>query len=196
MSKQAVLISIRPEWVEKILSGEKTVEIRKRKPHFPDPFKCYIYCTKGGDEKWLAGVKGGRESYKMNGTVCAEFTCDSIQEFSCPFPAYSKEVDQTILKDACIAYVWAHLYLGHKSGYAWHISDVKVYDKPKEVSTFYKWDSSGNDIRPCVNGRNCEHIGFDYSEDCEICKIDYDGENCPFLKLSRPPQSWCYVEKI
>lgn len=59
-----------------------------------------------------------------------EFTCDSIQNFSCPFPAYSKEVDQTILKDACISYVWAHLYLGHKSGYAWHISDVKVYDKP------------------------------------------------------------------
>ena len=130
MSNPAVLISIRPEWVEKILSGEKTVEIRKRKPYFPTPFKCYIYCTKSDEEKWLAGVNGGRESYKLNGTVCAEFTCDSIQNFSCPFPAYSKEVDQTILNDACIAYIWAHLYLGHKSGCAWHISDVKVYDKP------------------------------------------------------------------
>ena len=136
MSKQAVLISIRPEWVGKILSGGKTVEIRKRKPYFGAPFKCYIYCTKGGEEKWLAGVKGGRESYKLNGTVCAEFTCDSIQNFSCPFPAYSKEVDQTILKDACIAYIWTHLYLGHKSGYAWHISNVKVYDKPAFVTDF------------------------------------------------------------
>ena len=136
MSNPAVLISIRAEWVEKILTGEKTVEIRKRKPYFGAPFKCYIYCTKGGEEKWLAGVKGGRESYKLNGTVCAEFTCDSIQNFSCPFPAYSKEVDQTILKDACIAYIWAHLYLGHKSGYAWHISNVKVYDKPAFVTDF------------------------------------------------------------
>ena len=136
MSNPAVLISIRPEWVEKIFSGEKTVEIRKCKPYFPAPFKCYIYCTKGREEKWLAGVKDGRESYKLNGTVCAEFTCDSIQNFSCPFPAYSKEVDQTILKDARIAYGWANLYLGHKSGCAWHISDVKVYDHPMFITDF------------------------------------------------------------
>lgn len=130
MSKPAVLISIRPEWVEKILSGEKTVEIRKRKPYFEPPFKCYIYCTKRGDEKWLAGVKGGRESYKLNGTVCAEFTCDSIRYFSCPFPAYNTEVDKDTLKAACVSFSFAHRYLGHKSGYAWHISNVKVYDKP------------------------------------------------------------------
>lgn len=130
MSNPAVLISIRPEWAEKILSGEKTVEIRKRKPYFEPPFKCYIYFTKGGEEKWLAGVKDVRESYKLNGTVCAEFTCDSIQDFSCPFPAYSKDVDQTILKDACVSFSFAHRYLGHKSGFVWHISDVNVYDKP------------------------------------------------------------------
>lgn len=29
---KAVLISIRPEWVEKILAGEKTLEIRKNRP--------------------------------------------------------------------------------------------------------------------------------------------------------------------
>lgn len=130
MSNKAVLISIRPEWVEKILSGEKTVEIRKRKPYFPTPFKCYIYCTKSGYGKWLAGVKGGRESYKLNGTVCAEFTCDSIQDFSCPFLAYNTEVDKTTLKAACVSFSFAHRYLGHKSGYTWHISNVKVYDKP------------------------------------------------------------------
>ena len=136
MSNPAVLISIRPEWMEKILSGEKTVEIRKRKPYFPAPFKCYVYCTKGGEEKWLEGVKDGRESYKLNGTVFAEFTCDYIQSFDCPFPANQKEVDQIILKGACIAYVWAHLYLGNKTGYAWHISDVKVYDQPMFVTDF------------------------------------------------------------
>lgn len=179
MSKPAVLISIRPEWVEKILSGEKKVEIRKRKPYFPAPFKCYIYCTKGGEEKWLAGVKGGRESYKLNGTVCAEFTCDSIQNFSCPFPAYSKEVDQTILKDACIAYVWAHLYLGHKSGCAWHISDVKVYDKSKKITDFKRWNRTEENV-PCA------HVKSLY-EPCETCTA---------CNLKRPPQSWCYVEEL
>lgn len=122
MSNPAVLISIRPEWVEKILAGEKTVEIRKRKPYFGTPFKCYIYCTKGGKEKW--------QTYTLNGTVCAEFTCDYIQNFSCPFPAYNTEVDKATLKDACVSFSFAHRYLGHKSGYAWHISDVKVYDQP------------------------------------------------------------------
>lgn len=58
----AILISIRPEWVEKILNGEKTIEIRKSCPKEwkdysngktkikPEPEKCYIYCTK--PKKW------------------------------------------------------------------------------------------------------------------------------------------------
>lgn len=39
---KAVLISIRPEWVEKIANYEKTIEIRKTKPDLETPFKCYI----------------------------------------------------------------------------------------------------------------------------------------------------------
>lgn len=123
MSNPAVLISIRPEWVEKILSGEKTLEIRKRKPYFPAPFKCYIYCTKGGEEKWLAGVKGGRESYKLNGTVCAEFTCDSIKPILPPF---------TENEGTCLSPEQIKKYAGDWELWlqAWHISDVKVYYKP------------------------------------------------------------------
>ena len=45
MSK-AVLISIRPEWCNKIAGGQKSVEIRKTEPNLKKPFKCYIYCTK------------------------------------------------------------------------------------------------------------------------------------------------------
>ena len=44
MSK-AVLISIRPKWVERIANGEKTIEVRKTRPKLETPFKCYIYCT-------------------------------------------------------------------------------------------------------------------------------------------------------
>lgn len=58
---KAVLISIRPEWCEKILNGEKTVEIRKNRPSLKMPFKCYIYCT------------------KPVGNVIGEFTCDKIR---------------------------------------------------------------------------------------------------------------------
>lgn len=40
-----ILISIRPNWCEKIASGEKTIEVRKSAPK-EVPFKAYIYATK------------------------------------------------------------------------------------------------------------------------------------------------------
>lgn len=45
MSK-AVLISIRPRWVQKIADGEKTIEVRKTRPQLQTPFKVFIYCTR------------------------------------------------------------------------------------------------------------------------------------------------------
>ena len=60
MSK-AVLISIRPKWCEKIINGQKTIEVRKTRPKMDTPFKCYIY-------------KCG------NGKVIGEFLCDEIIE--------------------------------------------------------------------------------------------------------------------
>ena len=36
MSK-AVMLSIRPKWVEKIANGEKTIEVRKTKPKLDTP---------------------------------------------------------------------------------------------------------------------------------------------------------------
>lgn len=50
---KAVMISIRPEWCKKIMSGEKTVEVRKTKPNLKTPFKCYIYCTAGTGKNTL-----------------------------------------------------------------------------------------------------------------------------------------------
>ena len=42
----AVLISIHPKWCDLIADGKKTVEVRKTKPKISTPFKVYIYCTK------------------------------------------------------------------------------------------------------------------------------------------------------
>ena len=44
---KSVLISIQPKWVEKIASGQKTIDVRKSRPKLETPFKCYIYCTNG-----------------------------------------------------------------------------------------------------------------------------------------------------
>ena len=45
---KAILISIKPEWCDKIFSGEKTVEVRKVAPKLKPPFKVYVYQTKEG----------------------------------------------------------------------------------------------------------------------------------------------------
>lgn len=197
MSK-SVLISIRPEWVELIASGKKTIEVRKSRPKLEPPFKCYIYCTKGKD-LWLAGVIGKREAAKLNGKVVGEFVCDSIF----PISFYASDVAffdmeppldvyGTCLTDREIAE-----YLGNgKTGYGWHISDLKIYDKPKELTVFWKWSDGTDDKRQCQNGKPCKHEVYDYAEDCQACGIDFDGESCPFLRVTKPPQSYCYVEDI
>lgn len=81
-----IMISIKPEWVAKIVRGEKILEIRKSIPK-DLPCKVYIYCSKnrhlacvvGGDSASLfrccnsetAFIGGG---YLGNGKIVAEFT--------------------------------------------------------------------------------------------------------------------------
>ena len=71
MSK-SVLISIQPEWCYRILSGEKTIEIRKNKPNLTTPFKCYIYCTLSGSNGFFKNTLNGdvakwnRENWGLN----------------------------------------------------------------------------------------------------------------------------------
>ena len=127
---KAVLISIRPEWVEKITNGEKTLEVRKNCLNMEPPFKCYIYCTNNG------GCLANRDAC-LNGKVVAEFVCDTVFpiQIECNAPAAfgaGIEVPGTCLTDRKILE-----YLGNgKRGFAWHISDLKIYDTPKPLSAF------------------------------------------------------------
>ena len=127
-----VLISIRPEWCQKIISGEKTIEVRKTWPKIKTPFRCHIYCTKG------------RPDMGRNGKVIGEFTCD---EMLC-FPADSA-IPWFLSRDACLTAKEIHDYLGEKAGFFWHISDLKIYDVPLELE-----DLTG--IRTLRNGMGFE----------------------------------------
>ena len=87
---KAVLISIQPKWCEKIMSGEKTVEVRKSRPKLKTPFRCYVYCTHGtgantlnipiSKERLLSDCAiNGMRSMNCpigNGKVIGEFVCD------------------------------------------------------------------------------------------------------------------------
>lgn len=176
----AVMLSIKPKWCEPIASGKKTIEVRKTKPKLETPFKCYIYETQG----WVE--KDGIMAFRLGGRVIGEFTCDRIYELetrSSGGTYYVKGEDQPTTNDvarqSCLALKDMHEYLQAGKGYGWHISELKIYDKPKELSEFR---------RPCANDLLCESCAM-YSESGNTCGNEA-------LLLTRPPQSWCYVSEM
>ena len=138
MSK-AVLISIRPKWCELIASGKKTIEVRKTRPNMLAPFKCYIYQTQGKVGTGLykhGGVEIMGRDVK-NGKVIGEFICDEIDKIRVFENGTVQFWMRNNLHKSCIEYDELADYIGWgKQGYGWHISDLVIYDKPKELSEF------------------------------------------------------------
>lgn len=205
MSK-AVLISIKPEWCEMIALGEKTIEVKKTRPKLETPFKVYIYCTKGKPllstaEKSCfidSTYKKGGNLYGLyelaNGKVIGEFVCDDIKAFDVPYPAYSDKMDKTILEKSCIRYYDLHRYAWHDCLYAWNISNLVIYDKPKDLTDFFV---EGECYPPrCFE---CKYFdegnGYNVEDDC-LLPHHLNEEGNDVKPLKRPPQSWCYVEEI
>ena len=129
---KSVMLSIRPKWCEKIACGEKTIEVRKTKPKLETPFKCYIYCTQ-------SGVALG--AWGKHGKVIGEFTCDRIDEydddtiFSFRHEDYARWNDFD-LDRACMHPEDFQNYANGKWLYGWHISNLRIYDQPRELSKF------------------------------------------------------------
>lgn len=194
---KSVLISIRPKWCELIASGEKTIEVRKTRPEIETPFKCYIYETKARSDMPTFVDEDGHVLYTGRGQVIGEFVCDRIYPiqavrydngsfehsrksiFTFLHPAeHNALLDATRLENEKI-----FDYLGGegKEGYAWHISDLEIYDKSKELSEFRK-------------------SGF-MTEEEWLFNL-YPNTHCHYeawakkFEITRPPQSWCYVEKL
>ena len=136
MSK-AVMLSIRPKWCEKIASGDKTIEVRKTRPKLRTPFKCYIYCTLQGCNEFFRVDLGGDVAkwnrgkwWSRKGKVIGEFTCDRIYEIA-PLNHAPDDVE----KQACLTREEIVNYL-KGTGYGWHITDLRIYDAPCELSEF------------------------------------------------------------
>lgn len=176
---KAVLMSIKPKYCEKIFNGEKTIEVRKRAPKLKPPFKVYVYCTKPKFEfeDSFALYESGRFVQDLGGFVIGEFVCREISPicFEASDPAQLKPlpIPGTGLTDVEIIN-----YLGNGvPGYGLHISRLRFYDKPKDLSRF---------IRPCPNSLYCESCAT-FSENRGRC---FNAA----LQITRPPQSWMYVE--
>ena len=173
---KSVLISIKPKWCELIANGKKTIEVRKTSPKCDTPFKCYIYCTKN---KGISFWTGKRYAYADdishnlfdvcgNGKVIGEFVCDNIYPIAYTMDGFADFVD---CETSCLKPRDFIAYGKGKRLYGWHISDLVIYDKPKELSEFRK---------PLICHRGIQNDSCIGCWDCEIKK---------------PPQSWCYCEE-
>lgn len=184
---KAVLISIRPKWCELIASGAKKVEVRKTRPKLETPFKAYIYCTNSKETLWvlketerafapekIASICAAKDvggTYKGNGKVIGEFTCSAIFPIRVFEDGSIQDYMFHCMDRSLVPYHDIAAYIGkEKTGYGWHISDLVIYEQPKELKSFRSYDVKA-----------------------------YTGENgypMPTHKIKRAPQSWCYVESL
>lgn len=163
----------------------------------------YVYCTKGKPNLWLPyeydcfELDEASQPYlsdrpivdidtKMNGKVIFKFRCYKVEEIEdCVDVLSTKSLDCIeLLQKSCLTCEELHEYLPFRyddkpRGYAIHISDLEIFDKPKELSEF----------------RSCHTNKIKYVEK-EVRKqtfITYKLQNRNH-KLTKAPQSWCYIE--
>ena len=180
---KAVMISIQPKWCEKIANGEKTIEVRKTAPK-EVPFKCYIYESRNGGHRCKhCNEKDSCYSYAPKnvgcyngrGKVIGEFICNNASELD-----YVYYWNNGYEYETCLTYRQVADYGKGKHLYGWHISDLKIYDKPRELSEFYT-------KKKC---NSCKKSGYEstacmYDEDCKVP-----------MSITRAPQSWQYIEDL
>lgn len=164
-----------------IVNGTKSVDVRKNKPNLEMLFKCYIYCTKAS-KGWFWFVS---PNFRRDGVVIGEFLCKMITPIAYTTDGLADVVDCDTARMNPMDFI---KYVKGKPLYAWHISDLKIYDKPKELS----------ELRAI-----CRHYDDGFCGHCEYYDYanneSYRYEECAVdgLKpITRPPQSWCYVEEF
>ena len=130
------------------------------------PFKVYIYCTKApqqlitifkdGEETMDGEIHRGKPVFvkfdkllpdSVRGKtqmVIGEFICDDIRRIG-PEYCIVKEDIETAIAGSCLSIKQVKEYAGWDIGmnyadmkdlYGWHISGLKIYDKPRKLQSF------------------------------------------------------------
>ncbi len=206
---RAILLSTQPKWCGLIASGKKTIEVRKTAPK-ETPFKVYIYET---TKRILVGehfepskskanlLCGGKlvyivkkDWYYGSGKVIGEFVCNKVEKIfnvaTTDWNLLGGNVhtrDKVLVRQACLTEQEIHEYAKGKSPiYCLNISQLKIYDKPKELGEFKREN-------PCYRSGSLDELGC-WESGCTAQDLgDCDGRYSPII---RPPQSWCYVQEL
>lgn len=153
-----------------------------------------------GLELWADG-----EDYQcVNGKVIGEFVCDKIikwqynkghqyyveypDDCTSYFPYLKCHSDATGLRCSEIENYGKGK---SKTLYGWHISDLKIYDKPKELREFSPICSYKNDDSSCQYHKvDCLYQRRDYNTDGSVNLVTCD------KSITRAPSNWQYVEGL
>ena len=210
-----ILISIQPQWVEKILNGEKTIEIRTTVPKEwkeylngktsikPEPSKWYAYCTKakptlqyfynwgnykpiGEHSTWADGSTINIGEYG-NGKIVAEFTLN--------------QVDILEYRHLGTSHINCYIPINKNADYEWekhsciNYNEIVKYGKFAPIYALHIDDLKIYDVP-----KELSEFVLPNKKHCKTCFLYKDMcENvCAEIKnhLFRPPQSWCYVESL
>ena len=140
----------------------------------------------------------GKDYQVLNGEVLGEFICDKVDRIAhCGYcnddihirivdeNLYYKELDYAYFDKCKLSYFDIDEYSNGGDVYGWHISDLIIYDKPKELSAFY---------RECEKTEcdDCPYLHFENTPTSYEGWCTYDEK----IPITRPPQSWCYVEEV
>lgn len=189
---KSVLRSIKPYWLYLIIIGIKKIEIGKTIPKADDWNKVvFLYCSRDMKSFNRIPDKDREWMRKYLGKVACRFVCDKIENFrfdALEITYMSRKfrdanlVNEEFFEGTQVTYQEAYDYCEGMTFdeedtdyfYGWHISDLVIYDGPKELSEF-----------KIVGCKGCK------DKDTYHCKFYCEGERA----IKRPPQSWCYVEE-
>lgn len=177
---KAVMLSLRPQWCEKIFNGSKSIEVRKSRPSIPTPFKVYVYQTKHNGGKAI--VSEVLDSIYSGGKVIGSLVCDRIDEYTFSDYEARYRINDVDIAKTCLNHPELIAYGKGKPLYGWHITEPKLFDKPRDIAEFALYGKCAEDC-----------------DEYDICARDSeDGRmSCKYFKrtfLERPPQSYCFVE--
>ncbi len=202
MKDKSVMISIQPYWAFLIIAKkmgwdidkEKTIEVRKTFPKDENWNKeVVIYCSKDKKSFNLIPKYYQPLMEKFLGKVVGKWVCDYTDifhewELSPCKMFYKKEKARLdlFLKESCLSHNKLCEYRKNlsyiKPLYGWHISDLKIYDKPRALSEF-------------KTPTDCES-GIAKAGLCNTCCLSACFCSKKPNRITRPPQSWCYTEVI
>lgn len=153
------LYSIRPQHVLNIARKDKTYEFRTKLPREMkeaidkgEKVVMWIYCTKGkpylyfnGSEYEVGYYDGHRIDGELNGLVVAKCVVDEYTEigFDDDYGAFIRGNNlcyEEIIEKSCVTNVEFEEYFYGKGGFALHLTQVEMLDKPLQVGEFHSWN--------------------------------------------------------